>query len=62
MFLQGDLVYANYGLKKDFQYLKDNGVKLNGTIALIRYGKVGRGSKVRILVRCLCSANDLIRQ
>ena len=50
MFLQGDVVYANYGLKKDFQYLKDNGVKLNGTIALIRYGKVGRGSKVRILV------------
>ncbi|GLB11414.1 hypothetical protein AtubIFM57258_008284 [Aspergillus tubingensis] len=34
----GHLVYANYGSREDFQYLKDQGVALDGSIALVRYG------------------------
>ncbi|KAH8694921.1 putative glutamate carboxypeptidase Tre2 [Talaromyces proteolyticus] len=33
----GPLVYANYGSREDFQRLADNGVSLNGSIALVRY-------------------------
>ncbi|KAL4885104.1 hypothetical protein BJY04DRAFT_159981 [Aspergillus karnatakaensis] len=33
----GHLVYANYGSREDFQYLKDQGVRLDGSIALVRY-------------------------
>ncbi|KAL5338743.1 hypothetical protein BJX70DRAFT_193641 [Aspergillus crustosus] len=33
----GHLVYANYGSREDFQYLKDKGVDLDGSIALVRY-------------------------
>ncbi|KKY26711.1 putative glutamate carboxypeptidase tre2 [Phaeomoniella chlamydospora] len=34
----GHLVYANYGSREDFQYLADNGINVNGSIALVRYG------------------------
>ncbi|GAA5810867.1 hypothetical protein MFLAVUS_004295 [Mucor flavus] len=43
----GRVVYANYGRLEDFQFLKNQGVNLNGTIALIRYGSAFRGLKVR---------------
>ncbi|KAG2234469.1 hypothetical protein INT48_004848 [Thamnidium elegans] len=43
----GRVVYANYGRLEDFQFLKDQGVDLNGTIALVRYGGAFRGLKVR---------------
>ncbi|KAL4800523.1 hypothetical protein BDV19DRAFT_353192 [Aspergillus venezuelensis] len=33
----GHLVYANYGSRDDFQHLVDKGVKVNGSIALVRY-------------------------
>lgn len=33
----GPLVYANGGSREDFQKLKDMGVSLNGSIALVRY-------------------------
>lgn len=33
----GHLIYANYGSRKDFQLLADQGVSLNGSIALVRY-------------------------
>ncbi|THC95746.1 hypothetical protein EYZ11_004785 [Aspergillus tanneri] len=33
----GPLVYANYGSREDFQYLTDQGVTVNGSIALVRY-------------------------
>ncbi|KAL2809789.1 hypothetical protein BJX63DRAFT_404167 [Aspergillus granulosus] len=33
----GHLVYANYGSREDFRYLQDQGVNLNGSIALVRY-------------------------
>ncbi|KAJ5287973.1 hypothetical protein N7478_003659 [Penicillium angulare] len=33
----GPLVYANFGSREDFQLLADQGISLNGTIALVRY-------------------------
>ncbi|XP_051820605.1 aminopeptidase NAALADL1 [Antechinus flavipes] len=42
---QGLLVYANRGSESDYEELKAQGVNLTGTIALTRYGGVGRGAK-----------------
>ena len=33
----GPLVFANYGSREDFKFLIDNGIKVNGSIALVRY-------------------------
>lgn len=33
----GPLVYANYGSRADFQTLKDNGINVTGSVALVRY-------------------------
>ncbi|RCI02109.1 hypothetical protein CU098_000808, partial [Rhizopus stolonifer] len=44
---QGRVVYANYGRLEDFEFLKTQGIQLNGTIALVRYGGSFRGLKVR---------------
>ncbi|KAH6632199.1 hypothetical protein F5144DRAFT_612700 [Chaetomium tenue] len=35
--VKGRLVYAHYGLREDFQLLKDRGINLNGVIALVRH-------------------------
>ncbi|XP_021008075.1 aminopeptidase NAALADL1 [Mus caroli] len=42
---KGLLVYANQGSEEDFKELEDQGINLEGTIALTRYGGVGRGAK-----------------
>lgn len=34
----GPLIYANYGAREDFQKLKGAGIKVDGSIALVRYG------------------------
>ncbi|KAI9282534.1 hypothetical protein BY458DRAFT_531008 [Sporodiniella umbellata] len=44
---QGRVVYANYGRLEDFEFLKSQGIQLEGTIALVRYGGSFRGLKVR---------------
>lgn len=41
----GPLVYANYGLPEDFEYLKQQGIDVAGKIVLTRYGKGWRGVK-----------------
>lgn len=41
------VVYANYGEVDDFKALQRLGIELRGRIALVRYGKVFRGLKVR---------------
>ncbi len=43
-----EFVYANYGTKEDFEYLKKTNINLKGKIALIRLGKIFRGDKVSI--------------
>ncbi|XP_021494191.1 aminopeptidase NAALADL1 [Meriones unguiculatus] len=42
---KGLLVYANRGSEEDFKELEARGINLSGTIALTRYGGVGRGAK-----------------
>ena len=41
------VVYANYGDVDDFQKLRALGIELRGRIALVRYGRIFRGLKVR---------------
>lgn len=36
--VQGPLIYANYGSRDDFKFLKDQGIDTKGAIALVRYG------------------------
>ncbi|KAG7440790.1 Zn-dependent exopeptidase [Guyanagaster necrorhizus] len=43
----GKLVYANYGLKEDYDALIAKGVNLTGSIILARYGGNFRGLKVK---------------
>ena len=45
-YLQGDLVYVNYGRPGDFKILIDKGVNCSGKIVIVRYGRVFRGDKV----------------
>jgi len=35
--VRGHLIYANYGSREDFKRLKDQGIDLNGSIAIVRY-------------------------
>ena len=35
--VQGRLIYANYGSREDFKFLQENGISVNGSIALVRY-------------------------
>ncbi|KAI0720289.1 Zn-dependent exopeptidase [Cerioporus squamosus] len=44
---KGKLVYANYGRKEDYDALVEQGVDLNGSIVLTRYGGIFRGLKVK---------------
>jgi N-acetylated-alpha-linked acidic dipeptidase len=44
---KGPVIYANYGSLEDFQFLVDQGVQVNGTIALVRYGATMRGLKIK---------------
>jgi N-acetylated-alpha-linked acidic dipeptidase len=43
--VEGEVVYANYGTKEDFDALKKGGVDVTGKIVLARYGKNFRGFK-----------------
>jgi hypothetical protein len=52
----GEVVYANYGREEDFAELVKRGIALNGTIALVRYGKSYRGAKVRAAHAAGCIA------
>ena len=46
-FLQGFLVYVNYGTIDDFLYLTENlSLSLNERICIARYGRNYRGDKV----------------
>ncbi|KAJ3095517.1 hypothetical protein HDU97_006872 [Phlyctochytrium planicorne] len=43
----GELVYANYGRKEDYDYLVSKGIDLKDKIVIVKYGYVFRGLKVR---------------
>jgi N-acetylated-alpha-linked acidic dipeptidase len=42
------LVYANYGMPEDFDYLDRQGISLKGKIAIVRYGRNYRGAKPKL--------------
>ncbi|ESK92204.1 glutamate carboxypeptidase [Moniliophthora roreri MCA 2997] len=45
--VKGQLIYANYGLKEDYDDLVAKGVSFNGKIVLVRYGGNFRGLKIK---------------
>ncbi|KAI6231190.1 Glutamate carboxypeptidase 2-like family protein [Aphelenchoides besseyi] len=45
--VKAPIVYCNYGRDEDLKKLEEEKIQLKGRIALIRYGKVFRGDKVR---------------
>ena len=45
--VSAQVVYANYGDVDDFKALQRLGIELRGRIALVRYGRIFRGLKVR---------------
>ncbi|KAK6181050.1 hypothetical protein SNE40_008989 [Patella caerulea] len=47
----GQLVYVNYGRVEDYIHLESVGVNVSGCLAIARYGKIFRGSKVDIAQR-----------
>ncbi|ORE09673.1 Zn-dependent exopeptidase [Rhizopus microsporus var. microsporus] len=51
---RGPVVYANYGRLEDFQFLVDQGVQVNGSIALVRYGPTVRGLKIKAAEKYGC--------
>jgi len=48
---EGQVVYANYGRKEDFERLRDLGVDLRGRIVIARYGGNYRGYKAKFAER-----------
>ncbi|KAI8331967.1 hypothetical protein EDC96DRAFT_451662 [Choanephora cucurbitarum] len=44
---KGHVIYANYGRLEDFQFLVDQEIQVNGSIALVRYGETMRGLQVK---------------
>ncbi|HUI30958.1 MAG TPA: M28 family metallopeptidase [Candidatus Acidoferrales bacterium] len=46
--LSGQIIYANYGLPEDYDYLEKLGISFKGKIMLVRYGKSFRGIKVKV--------------
>lgn len=50
--VEGDLVYVNYGRDIDYNFLQEeHGTNFTGKIALVKYGKSGRGAKVSIAAK-----------
>ncbi len=46
-----DVVYANYGLPEDFDFLRSRGVSAEGKIVIVRYGGCYRGVKAMMAER-----------
>lgn len=44
--VEGELIYANYGNKEDYDELVAAGANFTGKVVLARYGDTGRGLKV----------------
>lgn len=56
---EGELVYVNYGRTEDFfQLERQMGINVTGKIAIVRYGKIFRGNKVKNAI--LAGAKGLI--
>ena len=45
---EGEVVYVNYGREEDYDELDKRGISVTGKIAIARYGKIFRGTKVML--------------
>ncbi|KAI5120935.1 hypothetical protein M0805_002915 [Coniferiporia weirii] len=45
--VEGELIYANYGTKDDYDTLVASGADLTGKIVIVRYGAIFRGLKIK---------------
>lgn len=45
--VEGELVFANYGLAPDYAYLDSLGIDLRGKIVIVKYGRGVRSSKIK---------------
>ena len=52
--VEGQLIYANYGTKEDFDQLVAAGANLTGKIVITRYGANFRGLKVCHMIKFKC--------
>ena len=46
--VEGQVVYANYGLPDDYAELQKQGIEVGGKVVLVRYGRSFRGVKVQV--------------
>ena len=46
--VEGSLVYVNYGLPEDYEYLERAGINVKGKIVIAKYGRSWRGSKPKV--------------
>lgn len=46
--VEGSLVYVNYGLPEDYEYLDRAGIDVKGKIVIAKYGRSWRGSKPKV--------------
>lgn len=46
--VKGEVVYVNYGVPDDYEWLDRQGISFKGRIVLARYGKSWRGTKVKV--------------
>lgn len=44
----GEVVYANYGIPEDYEWLQKQGIDVKGKIVITRYGKTWRGIKPKV--------------
>ena len=44
----GDVVYVNFGIPEDYEWLVEHGIDVRGKIVIARYGKSWRGIKVKV--------------
>lgn len=44
----GDVIYANFGLPDDYDWLSKEGIDVRGKIVITRYGKSWRGTKPKV--------------
>ena len=42
------LVYVNYGVPEDYEWLKQQGIEVKGKIVIARYGRSWRGVKPKV--------------
>ena len=47
--VEGKLIYVNYGRYEDFIALQKLNMSCRGKIAIVRYGKIFRGDKVKLI-------------